>query len=493
MAVRAGKNILAVKMEEVDPDLFEDRFPGLSPDRLIPPDPRIIDGLLGMWGDIDDNRWTPDHLYRIGRAYLNGLYVEPDLPRGVRSIRYAAERECLPAMEQMSTLYRIGRGVTRDPDAAYRWKEAIMDLLLRAYRQRTDPWDDRIADYLFRYMLAEFNQSLDDGLPEVQKRLERRMRALCDEVARTFSEALFTSAGDPHAFMSEGPEQNTMRTPAENRLKFAHWLKNASVAEASAGDMLHRSAGDKALLKNAIYYGERSCRYLERALEILDGTAFSAAEKPEAEALTEKIMEALIINRQHLADEAGKAGDEHKMQELILGNDRLLERLDEPCVKYRRLWFIHKAHLAQVSLQIGRVDRAEFHYIDSLAIGEDLFDEGDASIRQEQALVCDRLADMYMRMGLLEKMRKAVEMGYRYRLEILEYAPDAADAIRGISLSEERFGHMYIHLGQPRQALEWYQRCRARRVRLAREFPSENAWQELQYIEQCIAAASGAC
>ena len=84
-------------------------------------------------------------------------------------------------------------------------------------------------------------------------------------------------------------------------------------------------------------------------------------------------------------------------------------------------------------------------------------------------------------------------MGYRYRLEILEYAPDAADAIRGISLSEERFGHMYIHLGQPRQALEWYQRCRARRVRLAREFPSENAWQELQYIEQCIAAASGAC
>ncbi|MBE6851139.1 MAG: toll/interleukin-1 receptor domain-containing protein [Ruminococcus sp.] len=131
--------------------------------------PEIVDGFdpgqltnsfYTKFTDIAMSEKTEDpmHLFFIGLAYLNGIEVEINHNRAAELITKAADRNYLPAIEQLATMYRIGEGVMRNPEKALelyekqikilsesaedkKLYEALYDLLKFLYE----------SDFLFRY------------------------------------------------------------------------------------------------------------------------------------------------------------------------------------------------------------------------------------------------------------------------------------------------------------------------------------------------------
>lgn len=72
---------------------------------------------------IRKNDNSPEHNFFIGLAYLNGIDVEVNRPRGVSLITSAAEDQLPEAMKKLCNMYRDGEGVTLDYKKAAYWAE----------------------------------------------------------------------------------------------------------------------------------------------------------------------------------------------------------------------------------------------------------------------------------------------------------------------------------------------------------------------------------
>ncbi len=77
---------------------------------------------------------TPEHLYLIGLAYLNGIDMETNPEKGAELIREAAGRGLPEAQGHLARMYNAGLGVKRDYDRAAREQEKYVQLLEEAGR-----------------------------------------------------------------------------------------------------------------------------------------------------------------------------------------------------------------------------------------------------------------------------------------------------------------------------------------------------------------------
>lgn len=73
----------------------------------------------------------PMHLFFVGLAYLNGIDVEVCHSRAEELLSRAADKDYLPAIEKLASMYRFGEGVNRCPDKALEYYRRQLELLSR--------------------------------------------------------------------------------------------------------------------------------------------------------------------------------------------------------------------------------------------------------------------------------------------------------------------------------------------------------------------------
>ena len=137
--------------------------------------------LLTSAYEIDE---SPLHLYFIGLAYLNGIFVEKNIPRGIDLIQNAANSNLPEAIRKLADIYSSGQGVTVDYPNALDWLNRLLLLFERKYDEESDhsyrntTYDDLISAYIFAGELAGLSGNVD-----LAERYYSRIKTILNEVS----------------------------------------------------------------------------------------------------------------------------------------------------------------------------------------------------------------------------------------------------------------------------------------------------------------------
>lgn len=134
MALLRKKPCLPVELTKTNQFTLHQKFPEL-PDCINPYNITELQAALKehLWPLVKVQNNTPEHLYLIGVAYLNGVDIEKDHNRAIDLICKAAEADFLPAIKKMVSIHLDGRTGKRDLSVAIVWQEKLLDLCRCAF------------------------------------------------------------------------------------------------------------------------------------------------------------------------------------------------------------------------------------------------------------------------------------------------------------------------------------------------------------------------
>lgn len=127
-AKNAGLKVVPAEMEKTDKNELLSKYQNI-PECIRPEDDeafkaRLIEALEKI--AVSENNATPDHIFLMGLAYLEGIDVEVNRPKGAALIEKAADAELIPAMKKMRELYVVGYGVAADYHKVILWQKKIV-------------------------------------------------------------------------------------------------------------------------------------------------------------------------------------------------------------------------------------------------------------------------------------------------------------------------------------------------------------------------------
>ena len=129
------KPIVPVEMEQTDVQELREHFPeipdcvsGLDTDRFSSDFLSKIRYLA-----LQKENASPEHLFLVGLAYLDGIDVEVDFDRATEMILSAAESGLKEAMYHLYVMYHGGKGVERNYEEAKKWIIKCRDLAHKSY------------------------------------------------------------------------------------------------------------------------------------------------------------------------------------------------------------------------------------------------------------------------------------------------------------------------------------------------------------------------
>lgn len=131
-ALKSGIPILPVKMQRTNYFRLKRRYNGM-PKPIDPTDPALLAAPLSRLMKREDR--TAEHLYLMGRAYLEGIDVEVDRKRGLALINRSAEKSYGPAMRKLYNMYKNGQGVPVNYRLSNYWVEQLYEFHLKNYGQ----------------------------------------------------------------------------------------------------------------------------------------------------------------------------------------------------------------------------------------------------------------------------------------------------------------------------------------------------------------------
>lgn len=115
-ALKNDKSILPVESVPTDREQLEEFFKNIP--QCIDPenDTELNSSLFQILKNkaVTENGSSPEHLFFIGLAYLNGISVEKNTYKGVKLIREAAENGLIEASDMLANIYYNGIGVIDD-------------------------------------------------------------------------------------------------------------------------------------------------------------------------------------------------------------------------------------------------------------------------------------------------------------------------------------------------------------------------------------------
>ena len=128
-AVEAGKPILPVEMEKTDLEELGRSYENI-PEAADTSDEEGLTAVLlqALNRTAKMPSDDPQHIYFIGLAYLGGIDVEVDRPRGVSLITRAAERGLEEAVKKLVDMYHNGDNVELDYEKAIQWQKRLVEI-----------------------------------------------------------------------------------------------------------------------------------------------------------------------------------------------------------------------------------------------------------------------------------------------------------------------------------------------------------------------------
>lgn len=137
MAKKHGKTIIPFEMEETDKAVLAEKYDGI-PECTDARDSELLTQCLRQhFAQILSGKRnsTPEHLFLIGIAYLNGIDVEVNREYALKLITDAAEQDLPEAINQLIGMYTSGIGVQIDELEAIRWYKKLAAVTLENYRK----------------------------------------------------------------------------------------------------------------------------------------------------------------------------------------------------------------------------------------------------------------------------------------------------------------------------------------------------------------------
>ncbi|MCD8115656.1 MAG: TIR domain-containing protein [Oscillospiraceae bacterium] len=187
-AREAGKLILPAEMEPTDPQALRDNYDGI-PAPTNARDARALSHALMeklRTLAIAENDEDPKHLFFIGLAYLCGIDVEVDRPRGAGLIQAAANADLPEAMEKLSQMYRNGEGVKRNYETSARWLEKLANHWEKRFTKSHSKRDgDKMAS---SYQKAGYAWR-EMGRPIPAKRAYQKLLTATEQMIKRFGES----------------------------------------------------------------------------------------------------------------------------------------------------------------------------------------------------------------------------------------------------------------------------------------------------------------
>lgn len=131
MAREKNKFVIPVIMTETEEEQLKEKFediPDPVPGGYVP-GTELKKALKKCFKEIEGKKRndSPDHLYYMGLAYLNGIDMEINQPRAKELLTTAAEKGYEPAMKKLADMYRYGDGVERDYHQCLSWQEKLVE------------------------------------------------------------------------------------------------------------------------------------------------------------------------------------------------------------------------------------------------------------------------------------------------------------------------------------------------------------------------------
>lgn len=128
MAKNSDIRILPVEMQPTDRSRLNECYEALPECISARNDVSLANTLRNALNDIAvcEKNSSPEHLFFIGLAYLGGVDVEVDPPKGVGLIREAAEAGVSEAIDKLVALYQTGYGIAMDYEQAIIWQEKLV-------------------------------------------------------------------------------------------------------------------------------------------------------------------------------------------------------------------------------------------------------------------------------------------------------------------------------------------------------------------------------
>lgn len=142
--------------------------------------------LLTSAYEIDE---SPLHLYFIGLAYLNGIFVEKNIPRGIELIQNAANSDLPEAIRKMADIYSSAQGVEADYPCAIGWMNRFILFLEKKYYNESEhsykntTYDDLISAFMLAGQLSVLSGDVD-----LAERYFSRITELLNEVSLASTE-----------------------------------------------------------------------------------------------------------------------------------------------------------------------------------------------------------------------------------------------------------------------------------------------------------------
>ena len=129
-AKKHNKRVIPVEISKTDKERFYSLF-GLD---LYSIEESL--NILVKWIDPNSSKLInneKEHLFFIGLAYLNGIYVESDTKKGISLIQQAANQGLFEAIEKLTIMYSVGQGVIIDYKTAFKWAKKGLELAKKDY------------------------------------------------------------------------------------------------------------------------------------------------------------------------------------------------------------------------------------------------------------------------------------------------------------------------------------------------------------------------
>lgn len=442
-AKKSGKPILPMELVPTDKAALERSFEDIPPCTDAHDENTLSDTLLRAVQKlaIQENDGSPEHIFFIGLAYLNGIDVEVDRPRALSLITGAAESGLPEAMEKLVSMYQNGDGVKRDYRTAIQWQERLVDWRRKRFEESRAEED---ALYLANALWDLGDCQSKASAAAAAKQTYEQMLELCRQFAELYGGSrtswwAWKYVSDCYGFLG-----NSCLWEGDLEGAKAYYWQSVEIVQALQGktgglDMrrdlvaCHTNLGNisraEGKWKEAKYYYQQALALDKQLYEEL-GTAKERRElfvsysnlgivsQEEAELTDAKefYQEALKLSRQGY-EETGteEAGEDLATAYIQLGNlsereSRFSEAKDyymQGLELYRQLWeetgalgakrelSLSYNRLGLVSRNEGKLSEAESYFAQALKLRRELYEEtGTILARRDLAGSCEKLGTL---------------------------------------------------------------------------------------------------
>ena len=363
-----------------------------------------------QWIERKEHGSSPEEMLQhqlfIGLAYLSGIDVETDHKRAVQIITDCAEKNYLPALNQLVSMYENGNGVARNYNEAAKRQETIAAILEKSYREKSET--DETGETL-RLLIEALSQLGDKRRALLQWQQAEKAYGRALEFCETRQTPLFRRfAAATHSMLGLTFQAQGQTDAALKSYETAYRIRKDLSGETQLGEDRRQFYGilreiaesENRLADLYLEMGKLAPAYehyseMERALRELDRIESNQRTKPELGVSLHKLCLVSMSMGQY------DAAERYLLEDLALSR-QAAEELNSP--EGRRNYSVSLQTAGDYRMARGDLAQAEASHREALALSERIFEETETiSACRDLSISCEKMSDVCLLLGDLEQ------------------------------------------------------------------------------------------